>query len=57
MGWDRRVLPRDRGSDETFPWVGAVAAIVIIGVFLLRVWLAFGVFGEETSQVPLPTGG
>ena len=31
MGFDRGVLPPDRDREETFPWMGVVAAILILG--------------------------
>jgi hypothetical protein len=31
MGFDRGVLPPDRDREETFPWMGVVAAIIILG--------------------------
>lgn len=50
MGFDRGVLPRDRDRDETFPWMGLVAILVIVGGMLLIMLLA-GVWGAE----PEPT--
>lgn len=43
MGWDRRVLPRDRDEDETYPWMGLLSFVLIVGGFLFLVWLLFGV--------------
>jgi hypothetical protein len=42
MGFDRGVLPKDRDRDETYPWMGLVTIAVIIGGFILTMWLAFG---------------
>jgi hypothetical protein len=49
MGFDRGVLPKDRDRDETYPWMGLVTMVLIIGGILLTVWLAFG-DGEEPSE-------
>ena len=37
MGFDRGVLPRDRDRDETFPWMGLLAIVVIVGGLLVVV--------------------
>ena len=50
MGFDRGVLPKDRDRDETFPWMGLVAILVIIGGMLL-IMLFAGVWGAD----PEPT--
>lgn len=44
MGWDRRVLPKDRDSQETFPWMGLLAVVLIVGGLLLVLWLVFGIW-------------
>jgi hypothetical protein len=35
LGFDRGVLPKDRDRDETYPWMGLVTIVLIIGGFLL----------------------
>jgi hypothetical protein len=45
MGFDRGVLPKDRDKDETYPWMGLLTIVLIIGGILLAVWLAFGASG------------
>lgn len=37
MGFDRGVLPKDRDRDETFPWMGLLAIVVIVGGLLVIV--------------------
>lgn len=54
MGWDRRVLPKDRDSDETYPWMGLISIALIVGGILLVIWLVFGVFGEDVEPADLP---
>lgn len=48
MGFDRGVLPKDRDRDETFPWMGLVAILVIVGGMLL-IMLFAGVWGADTE--------
>lgn len=50
MGFDRGVLPRDRDKDETYPWMGLIAILVIVGGMLLIMLLA-GVWDAD----PEPT--
>ena len=50
MGWDRRVLPRDRDKDETFPWMGIVTLVLVIGGFLLVVWFVFGIWLDGVAE-------
>ena len=54
MGFDRGVLPKDRDKAETYPWMGLLTIVLIIGGILLAVWLAFGAFGdgEEPTEIP-----
>jgi len=51
MGFDRGVLPRDRDRDETFPWMGLVAILIIVGGMLLIMMFA-GVWGGEPTEPP-----
>ena len=51
MGFDRGVLPKDRDKDETYPWMGLVTIVLIIGGILLAVWLAFG-DSDEPAEIP-----
>jgi hypothetical protein len=55
MGFDRGVLPKDRDKDETYPWMGLVTMVLIIGGILFAIWLAFGAFGED--EEPAETSG
>lgn len=48
MGWDRRVLPPDRDREETFPWMGLLAIVLIVVGLLVVLWLVFGVLGDDT---------
>jgi hypothetical protein len=41
------VLPKDRDRDETYPWMGLVTIVLIIGGILLAIWLAVGVWLTE----------
>ncbi|CAN5837380.1 hypothetical protein BH23ACT4_BH23ACT4_01680 [soil metagenome] len=50
MGFDRGVLPRDRHRDESFPWMGLVAILVIVGGMLLMM-----IFAGTWSADPVPT--
>ena len=43
MGFDRGVLPKDRDKDETYPWMGLVTIVLIIGGILFAVWFAVAV--------------
>jgi hypothetical protein len=54
MGFDRGVLPKDRDKDETYPWMGLLTIVLIIGGILLAVWLAFGAFGEGEEPAEIP---
>lgn len=47
MGFDRGVLPKDRDRDETYPWMGLVTILVIVGGILLAIWFAVGVWLPE----------
>ncbi|MDH3189575.1 MAG: hypothetical protein OEM39_02890 [Acidimicrobiia bacterium] len=53
MGWDRRVLPRDRDREETYPWMGVIAIVAIVLGLLLVVWLVFGVFADDAPAESL----
>lgn len=55
MGFDRGVLPRDRDRDETFPWMGLVAILVIVGGLLVIVLWAT-VWGAEPEPTPTSSG-
>lgn len=54
MGFDRGVLPRDRDRDETFPWMGLLAIVVIVGGLLVVVLWAtvWAVDPEPTGTSP-----
>jgi hypothetical protein len=53
MGFDRGVLPKDRDKDETYPWMGLLTIVIIIGGILLAIWLVVGVWlSEEPSEIP-----
>lgn len=54
MGFDRGLLPKDRDKDETYPWMGLVTIVLIIGGILFAIWLALGAFGdgEEPAEIP-----
>lgn len=55
MGFDRGVLPRDRDRDETFPWMGLVAILVIVGGMLLIMLLSSG-WGAEPEPTQTSPG-
>lgn len=50
MGFDRGVLPPDRDREETFPWMGVVAAILIIGSIVAFVYFFLINAGEENVE-------
>jgi hypothetical protein len=52
MGFDRGVLPPDRDRQETFPWMGVVAAIIILGGIAAAFY--FGAFGEAEEPAEIP---
>jgi hypothetical protein len=52
MGFDRGVLPKDRDKDETYPWMGLVTIVLIIGGILFAVWFAVAVWlPDEPSEI------
>lgn len=50
MGFDRGVMPPDRDREETFPWMGVVAAILIIGGIAAFVYFFILSPGEENVE-------
>ena len=54
MGFDRGVLPKDRDRDETYPWMGLIAILVIVGGMLVIVLWAtvWGADPEPTETSP-----
>lgn len=49
MGFDRGVMPPDRDREETFPWMGVVAAILIIGAIVAFVY--FFILNSDEENV------
>ena len=54
MGFDRGVLPPDRDREETFPWMGVVAAILIIGAIVAFIYF-FVINADEENVESLLT--
>lgn len=50
MGFDRRVLPKDRDREETYPWMSLLAIVVIVGGPLLLFWLAAPFIPDEPTE-------
>ncbi len=50
MGLDRGVLPTERDRDETYPWMGLVAILVIVGgLLLIVIWAAAWIADPEPT--------
>lgn len=55
MGFDRGVLPKDRDRDETYPWMGLIAIVVIVGGMFL-IMLFAGVWGADPEPTETSPG-
>jgi hypothetical protein len=53
MGFDRGVLPPDRDREETFPWMGVVAAIIILGGIAVAFYFWIFKAAEENVESSL----
>lgn len=53
MGFDRGVLPPDRDREETFPWMGVVAAIIILGGIAVAFYFFILKAAEENVESSL----